>query len=710
LVIPFGVLRGDASLDWLRQGSVDMLTRNLAQWRDVGVIDYEHTLDLMREAKLDGASTVTLSQARQLAREVDAGRVVLGQIQRNEDSVTVVARVYGVDDDRMLREIAVSGAAAADPRLLFDRLANELLGLAGAPNRRVEVARITTASVEAYREYLRGVRALHAWSLEAADSAFGRATGIDSTFALAYYKRAQTESWRRPFDTLARYYARLAAAYADRLPTRERTLVTGSLDYLEGNYVRAQQRFGTLLEQDSTDAEAWYGLGDAYYHAPPKSPEDIATRFTQALRAFNRAIAHDSSFHLAYSHQVEIYRRLSAPGFAWIVEGETIHYVGSEEESRRFGRERIERARARAGELAISSALRWVDADPTAGPPYEALADAYAAVERYDEAVATLEQAMRRPASRHADFPYRIASYQLASRPNDALATLREAMRTYGRDSLARRGGGSRFAVLRAAANVPMATGALADMERLLDLASAVDRLVPGTLVSGRDVPTTLLTDPLAVIARAFAGVTVPRDRRTIETTVAQLEAIPDPTGSRLRKENWAFAYGAYVITGGRKYIDAVRQWSGEEPPLVLQALAALREGDTARAAQLAARFPPPDRPRLSAPTHFDDPLNAALVLGAVGQPRAAIALLESIRPTQLEILRLDPRWAMYPRTLLERGRLYEKIGNATQAVASYERYLDVMRDADAVFHPQIELARARLQALRAGSEPRAAR
>src|SRR5919108_5929630 len=291
LVMPFGVLRGDASLDWLRQGSVDMLTRNLAQWRDVDVVDYEHTLDLIREANLEGAPAVGLSQARELAREADAGTVVLGQIQRIGDSIGVVARVYDVDDGHLVSELSAGGLASADSRWLFDELANEMLGLAGAApsQRKVQVARITTSSVEAYRQYLNGARALHAWNLEAADSAFERATSIDTTFALAYYKRAQTQGWRRQSDTLARRYARLAAAHAERLPVRERALVDGLLDMLEDNHTRAQQRFASLLAEDSTDAEAWYGFGDAYFHATPKGPEDIATRFTQALRAFDKA-------------------------------------------------------------------------------------------------------------------------------------------------------------------------------------------------------------------------------------------------------------------------------------------------------------------------------------------------------------------------------------------------------------------------------------
>ncbi|HJU67918.1 MAG TPA: hypothetical protein VJ650_06675, partial [Gemmatimonadaceae bacterium] len=51
--------------------------------------------------------------------------------------------------------------------------------------------------------------------------------------------------------------------------------------------------------------------------------------------------------------------------------------------------------------------------------------------------------------------------------------------------------------------------------------------------------------------------------------------------------------------------------------------------------------------------------------------------------------------------SLFERGLLYEQIGNRRQALAAYEQYLDLMRDADAALEPQRRAARARVQALR---------
>jgi hypothetical protein len=253
-----------------------------------------------------------------------------------------------------------------------------------------------------------------------------------------------------------------------------------------------------------------------------------------------------------------------------------------------------------------------------------------------------------------------------------------------------------------AAANVGMHTGALADVDRVLGIAAAVDPVIPGTVRAGRPTPTASMTGPLRLGVRAMSGVASVRDRRVIDSAIARIEAIPDPVGHHARRQAWRLAYSAYVFTEDPKYVDVVRRWSGAEPPLVMQALVALEAGDTARARDLVGRIPPPDTTRLiTPPEQLDDPLSRAHVLATVGQKRAALAVHESIDPAAFKVLEADPRWAMYPRSLLERGALYEQLGERAKAATSYERYLDLMKDADAALQPQIQLARSRLHALR---------
>ncbi|HEX6630070.1 MAG TPA: serine/threonine-protein kinase, partial [Gemmatimonadaceae bacterium] len=316
-VAPFDVLSPDPALAWLREGSVSMLAMDLAQWTDLSVVDYERTLDLLRDAELDTASQVRLSEALRMARAGGAWSAVMGRISRAGDSLVAEASVYDVATGRRRRTAHAGVAADGDPRVLFDALARQLLEIAGAPAITPALARTTTTSITAFRAYLEGLRALNSWQLGRADSLFAAAVAADSTFALAHYKRALAHGWSHVPDSTDVAMIEQARRHAGRLPPRERDLVEGYLalthglaaagtgDYAlaNGYLATAEERYGALVRRDSLDAESWYGFGDVHFHRA-QLDSALSRHWTQALRAFDRTLALDSTFHLAYAHKL----------------------------------------------------------------------------------------------------------------------------------------------------------------------------------------------------------------------------------------------------------------------------------------------------------------------------------------------------------------------------------------------------------------------
>ncbi|HSB55260.1 MAG TPA: serine/threonine-protein kinase, partial [Gemmatimonadales bacterium] len=78
LVLPFDNLRQDPAVDWLRDGSVNMLALNLSQWTDLTVVDHERLHDLLERRKVDNRQPVGLEMARRLARDAGVWTVALG--------------------------------------------------------------------------------------------------------------------------------------------------------------------------------------------------------------------------------------------------------------------------------------------------------------------------------------------------------------------------------------------------------------------------------------------------------------------------------------------------------------------------------------------------------------------------------------------------------------------------------------------------------
>lgn len=717
LVVPFEIQANNPALAWLREGSVNMLTLNLASWTDLNVVDYERSLDLLRDADLDAASRIGLDDARRMAREAGVWTVVLGQVSSVGDSLMVVARAYDVASGKRVGNPAEHRApVTADPRALFDAVARDLLDLAGAPPMRPELAQTTTSSLEAYRAYLYGLQSLNRWQLAEADSAFREATEADSTFALAYYKGALARGWQRTIsDTSDVRLARAAARHATRLPQRERSLIEsygqltqglaaqtqGNIEAASAHFTAAERGYEALLARDSTDAEAWYGLADAYFHhggAGPGLNPELGRLWTRGLRAFDRTLALDSTFHLAYAHKLQIYQIAGTTGSPIVVVSDSVILIPSDSAARVVGAERVQAARVRARDLALLQAKHWRYLDPDAPQAHTAVVDGYAAAGHYDSAALALRQTMERPEVRTPDMAYSLAALEMLAGSPDALTTLRTALDTYGLDSLVATGGFRRLPSLMGAANVAAFHGALPEHERVLDLVARVEPRLPGS-----NVPTRSIAAMWRAMARLALGMDSPQLRRTLDSSIASIDRMTSGIAPNIQAQARGLAFLAYLTTDDTSYIAPLRRWGSKRIPSEVEALMALGTGDTARAAAIAARFPPPDSTRLVTDAGAGFARFAqAEVFARLGDLRRAASLYESIQRKDLGLaFGADPRWPLYARSFLARGQLYEQLGDRPRAIAAYQEFLEIWKEAAPELRDQLRLAREGIIRLR---------
>jgi serine/threonine-protein kinase len=716
LVVPFENQTGDPQLAWLREGSVNMLTLNLAEWRDLTVVDYERTLDLLEQEELGSDRRIGLADALRLARRAGVWTAVLGTITRG-DSLTVTARVYDVASGKQVDDARASAVPGTDPRVIFDRLSRDLLDLVGnAPALVLDHARKTSTSLEAYRAYLAGVRALNSFDLDSADSALGRAIAADSTFALAYYKRALLRGWRKTLgDTSDVQFSRLAARHAERLPERERMLVdahlalsegiqasmTGEADAARRFLTDAQTKYAALTRRDSMDAEVWYGLGDAYFHEPANN-EPYVRLMGKAMHAFQRTLALDSTLHLAYPHLLTIYTVSGNPNAPIILQSDSLVLLTTARKQQ-LGEPAIETARRQARDRALATARHWVIHDPNAREAHTALANAYAVANDYGSAAAALRTAVARPDVRAPEFRYEIANYEMyAGKPHEALAALRQAMSTSGVDALREHGTAQRFATVFSAAEVAAYLGKPSLVDSLGALAKTLDPELPGAFMGRSSTPMSAFLDPWMALTKAALGMDFARLRAPLDAVARNFD--PDRSGvpQQARQINSLLMYSAFVLSRDTLYFDALRRWSGnpDAPPAPgAAALLAISRGDTAAARTAAERMN-------SAPNAGGDLFSAFLraeVLAELGDLRGAIAAYESIDPATLTQLQAvpDPRWPLYARSNLARGQMYEELGERTKAEAAYQQFIDLWKDADPVLQSQVSAARAGIARLR---------
>ena len=312
IVVPFDNLAGNQEVDWLRGASVNLLYLDMSRWRDIRVIDDERVADLIRETPEAGNSPqLSLNAGLAVARRAGAGRLVMGDLLKLGSRTAVTAKVFNVRTGQRMRSVSEQTAVQDSVMPLFGKLAQKILNVATPQG--AQVGALGTSSVDAYQEYVAGLAALNAFDLREAHNRLQRALSLDSTFALAHYKMAIVIGWEDPSAPDRRRHAEAANRLMAGLPARERSLIGGMMQQSLGDWTRACDTYRGLLKADSLDVEAWYGLGECLYHdntAELVGGDSSKARFradwNASIRAFERVLQLDPTYHLAFQHMLDI--------------------------------------------------------------------------------------------------------------------------------------------------------------------------------------------------------------------------------------------------------------------------------------------------------------------------------------------------------------------------------------------------------------------
>jgi tRNA A-37 threonylcarbamoyl transferase component Bud32/tetratricopeptide (TPR) repeat protein len=223
---------------------------------------------VVREVVDDAGGTVaSLTTAKKLARELGAGRLIWGTVGRVGDETRIVAHLYDVRGDSNLteRSYAVPDRAPTDSALR--RVAHELIGFGSLP-RGVDDGYDGTRVYSALQAYRRGVLALRRFDLEVAVTELREAVRLDPDFAVAHLELARAENWQNPESRSSVTSARRAVALRDELRPRDARMAEALLAYAQQDYATACDRYAALVNADTLDAMAWYGLGECMQSDP----------------------------------------------------------------------------------------------------------------------------------------------------------------------------------------------------------------------------------------------------------------------------------------------------------------------------------------------------------------------------------------------------------------------------------------------------------
>jgi tetratricopeptide (TPR) repeat protein/TolB-like protein len=703
IVFPFENKTADDDKDYWEDASMNLLGLAIAQWEDMRVYDDERTSSLMHRRGVDSARDLDFDAAQAMAKDANVGTLVLGDIRREGDSLSIEAKVHDVQTgDRIATEIVRAGRDA-DPRPVFDSLAARVLSVSGAPpGERPGLVAQTTHSLEAYRAYLRGAEALQQFEIDEAREAFTLAVEIDTTFALAYLRLRDVDGWAGLEATPAsrKAWAAKAQAHSASLPPGVRTLVQYYVAYENGDLQRARELAEELIAKDSTDVEAWYQLGEAHFHDNasryPHEPED--GNMGKALHAFQRARQIDPRYLLAYRHILDALRNCAANA-PWLCLADSAVYASQDELTARYGADEVDRIREQARSDRIDVAYAWVDASPQSALARSELIKSLIDRERFNEARNQLSALRAGGDTTQARIWEAILLLQEGEYAQAAdTITLALDDPTSLRTLLTDQGPDAAFAVLSAGARIDRAKTFL---DQIISVVAGMSNVANGP--GGIQLPTSLLGE-LAEFQIAAGLAEDPDKVRRLASwwmdTVDSLFASDSAAWQRAMAATSSTLLQAYLTTRdttilsrflGNVDTTGFRTWR------TMDAHLALERGDTAYTLALIDRHV-----RQADDLEFTGNPGGvrsfawADLLVRVGDPATAVDIYGRLDSTRARIG--SP--SLQVRSWAERGALYQQLGDRDKAIEMYQLFIDAWSDGDYIVQPQVERARSAVAAL----------
>ncbi len=316
-IAPFEVL--DPSLALWEQGFVDVLAANLdgaGAFRTVSPSVVIHRWS----GRSDRASAAAVAQS------TGAGISIFGRLEpAGRDSLRCTVWIDNAISGERLGEVALRESADR-----MDRLGDSLsigilreLGHSRAAGT-TRVASLGSRSLPAIKLFLQGEQLYRRARLDSARRAYERAVAIDSSFGLAMNRLAAVLGWQSiAYDAEATRLMLAAARFVSGLSPRDSMQVTADalwarLLMFEPDsawWTKGQLLLRTLRDMSTRspgDFAVWNLLGETHFHLAGA----LGTSWSDALRAFDRAIAIDSSFAPAWVHPIAITLQRDGPDSA----------------------------------------------------------------------------------------------------------------------------------------------------------------------------------------------------------------------------------------------------------------------------------------------------------------------------------------------------------------------------------------------------------
>jgi serine/threonine protein kinase len=216
---------------------VDMLTTNLSRIDEIEVVSSQRLFDILRQLDKQDIESIDKSTATQVATQAGVKTMLTGSIIKVGERVRITSHLTNVQTGAIIGSEQVEGDKIdEDVFVMVDDLTEKIstrLGLVseGAENA-LKISDVTTDSLEAYKHYQKGLENLMRYRPPEAAQEFQKAIDIDPTFVMAYVWLATAETLfgNRSLDPLfdlspVRERLEIAKKYSHKATEKEQMMI-----------------------------------------------------------------------------------------------------------------------------------------------------------------------------------------------------------------------------------------------------------------------------------------------------------------------------------------------------------------------------------------------------------------------------------------------------------------------------------------------------
>jgi tetratricopeptide (TPR) repeat protein len=327
-VVSFVNQTGDQTYDYLGEAIPNLLITSLEQSQYLRVMTWERMHDLLKQMGKPDVKIIDKELGFELCRREGVRAIVVGSYIKAGETFATDVKVLDVDTKELLKSASTRGEGVQsilDDQI--DDLSKEIADGVGLSRQKIEslpvqIADVTTSSMEAYNYFLRGRDDYEKLYYKQSREFLEKAVALDTMFAMAHLYLARATG--AIFDTKAQREAlEKAKALSSRAPEKERLYIearyAGTID---GNIVKRLALLEELTAKYPKEKRFRYELGSLYRGR---------NRFQESQREHEAALQLDPSFGPAinelaylfadqeqYERAIEAYRRYASvsPGDA----------------------------------------------------------------------------------------------------------------------------------------------------------------------------------------------------------------------------------------------------------------------------------------------------------------------------------------------------------------------------------------------------------